>query len=248
MPAYTLADFSIAAFIIIPLLLAVALVGGVVSAWRSTGARERSVRAGVLSAVGAAAWMTVTWQAASTGVLQRWGQTPPPFALLVLAIIVIAVSIAFSGAGRRLAIGVPLWALVGVQGFRFPLEMAMHGLVARGIMPEQMSYSGRNFDILTGIGALVVAALLVTGIAGRRAVMVWNVAGSLLLLNVVTIAILSTPRLQYFGPDRLSAFVTYTPFVWLPAVMVLAALLGHLLVYRALRLRSVTLTPPVERV
>ena len=27
-------------------------------------------------------------------------------------------------------------------------------------------------------------------------------------------------------------FVTYTPFVWLPAVMVLAALAGHLLIFR----------------
>ena len=30
-------------------------------------------------------------------------------------------------------------------------------------------------------------------------------------------------------------FVTYTPFVWLPAVMVVAALAGHLVIFRALR-------------
>jgi hypothetical protein len=29
-------------------------------------------------------------------------------------------------------------------------------------------------------------------------------------------------------------WVTYPPYVWLPAVMVLAALAGHLLIFRAL--------------
>jgi len=30
-------------------------------------------------------------------------------------------------------------------------------------------------------------------------------------------------------------FVTYTPFVWLPTVLVLAALAGHLIIFRAVR-------------
>jgi hypothetical protein len=247
MPPYTLAEPDVLAFILIPLLLASAFVAAVVSAWRSSGARERSTRAGVVAAVGTWAWLGVTWQAASSGVLQRWEQTPPPFALLVVSIVAISVVLAFSGVGRRLAMQIPLWGLVGIQGFRLPLELAMHRLSTRGIMPQQMSYSGLNFDILTGIGALVVAALLLMGVAGRRTVMVWNVAGSLLLVNVVTVAILSTPRIRYFGPDRLSAFVTYTPFVWLPAIMVLAALLGHLLIFRALVLGARIGKPSAQR-
>jgi hypothetical protein len=113
----------------------------------------------------------------------------------------------------------------------------MHALVSRGIMPEQMSYSGRNFDVLTGASAIVVAALVAAGVAGRKTVMVWNVAGMVLLVNIVVVAILSTPRFAMFGPDRLNVFVFYTPFVWLPAVLVLAALAGHLIIFRALRLR-----------
>jgi hypothetical protein len=129
---------------------------------------------------------------------------------------------------------VPLWALVGIQGFRLPLELAMHAMYTRGIMPEQLSYSGRNFDIVTGAAALVVAALVYAGRASRRLVLAWNVLGLLLVINVATIGILSTPRFGLFGADRLNVFVTYTPFVWLPAVMVLAAVAGHLIVFRAL--------------
>jgi hypothetical protein len=76
-----------------------------------------------------------------------------------------------------------------------------------------------------------------TGHAGVRLVRLWNVLGLLLLINIVTVAILATPRIRYFGDDHLNTWVTYTPFVWLPAVMVLAALAGHLIIFRARRVR-----------
>jgi hypothetical protein len=62
-----------------------------------------------------------------------------------------------------------------------------------------------------------------------------NVMGSLLLLNIVTIAVVSTPIVGLFGPDLLNTWVMFPPFVWLPAVMVLMAVVGHLLVARKLR-------------
>ena len=55
-----------------------------------------------------------------------------------------------------------------------------------------------------------------------------------LLVNIIVVAVLSTPAFAYFGADRLNTFVTDVPFVWLPAVMVAAALAGHLIIARAL--------------
>jgi len=46
------------------------------------------------------------------------------------------------------------------------------------------------------------------------------------------VAVISTPLFRWFGDDKLNTWVTYPPFVWLPAVMVTAALIGHLLVFR----------------
>ena len=155
---------------------------------------------------------------------------------LVLGVLVVSLTLAFSGVGTRIAQHIPLWALVAIQSFRLPLELAMHALVERGIMPVQMSYSGRNFDIVTGATAIVVAMLVKAGYGGRRLVGVWNVLGLALLVNVVTVAIVSTPRLRLFRRrPRRDVFVTYPPFVWLPAVMVVAALAGHLVIFRALR-------------
>ena len=70
----------------------------------------------------------------------------------------------------------------------------------------------------------------------RWVVQAWNVVGFALLVNIVTVALVSTPAFGWFGPDRLNVFILYPPFVWLPAVMVLAALMGHILVWRKLRL------------
>jgi hypothetical protein len=223
MPAYSLADPPVLAFILLPAAIGVLFVSGVGAAWR--------VRASCFAVI----WMGTTLWLADRGTFLNWETTPPPFALLVVAILALAFAIAFGPAGARLA-NLPLWTLVAAQAFRLPLEISMHSLVSRGIMPEQMSYSGRNFDVLTGASAIVVAALVAAGVAGRRTVMVWNIAGMVLLVNIVVVAILSTPRLAMFGPDRLNVFVFYPPFVWLPAVLVLAALAGHLIIFRALRL------------
>ena len=233
-----MADPATLAFVLLPVLLVASLAIGVWWSWRRAGEpRARAVRAVALVVAAAAVWMTVTWRAAASGALRQWDDTPPPFALLIAGIFGIAFRLAFSTTGRRLAQHVPLWALVGIQSFRYPLELAMHVMYERGLMPVQMSYSGRNFDIVTGITALLVSGLLVIGRAGRRTVAAWNVLGVLLLANIVVVAILSLPAFRYFGDDQVNVWVADPPYVWLPAVMVLAALAGHLLVFRALRLQ-----------
>lgn len=240
----SLGTWPAVAFIALPVALAVLLAAGTAAAWiRSGQPWPRTRRATLVAIVLTVTWMEATWMAAANGVLREWNRTPPPFALFVLAILAIALAIAYSPYGRRLAATLPVWLLVLVQSFRFPLELAMHGMYEHGVMPVQMSYSGRNFDIVTGITAVVVARLAASGRAGPRLVLAWNVLGLLLLTNVVTVAILSTPPIGYFGRERLNVWVTYPPYVWLPAVMVLAALAGHLLVFRALRLQHAARSP-----
>ncbi|MBM3820320.1 MAG: hypothetical protein FJW14_15060 [Acidimicrobiia bacterium] len=224
-------------FFVLPLLLVLTLIAGVYAASRRLAESRDDRRLALIVTIGGAAvWLMATWINAMRGTLRLWTElTPPPFAYLVAGILLLAVAISSGSYGRRLAHGLPLWILVGIQGFRLPLEIAMHAMYERGVMPVQMSYSGRNFDIVTGATALVVAALVWKGRAGRRVVLAWNILGLALLVNIMVIAILSTPRFMFWGPRATNFFVAYPPFVWLPAVMVLAALAGHLLIFRALR-------------
>ena len=114
----------------------------------------------------------------------------------------------------------------------------MHQAYVEGVMPVQMSYSGRNLDILTGIAAGVLGLALRYGTVPRFIIHMWNFAGFALLVNIVTVAVVSTPPSRGSARDHLNVFVFDVPFVWLPAVMVTAALMGHVLVWRALRARS----------
>jgi hypothetical protein len=166
--------------------------------------------------------------------LPREGRPPLPFVVMLLSILILGVVIARSAIGDRLARGAPLAMLVGFQAFRFPLELAMHRASSEGLMPIQMSYSGRNFDIVTGITALVLGIAMTVTTVPRVVVAAWNVMGLLLLGNILVVAILSTPIFAYFGPDRLNVWVMWMPYTLLPAVMVLAAWAGHLIVARAL--------------
>jgi hypothetical protein len=184
--------------------------------------------------IGAMLWVAVVSGAAFAGWLLPRGGPPLPFVLMLLSILALGVAIARSRIGDRLARGAPLAMLVGFQAFRLPLELAMHRAYTEGLMPVQMSYSGRNFDIVTGITALVLAAAMTVARVPRSVVMAWNVLGLILLANILGVAMLSTPMFAYFGPDRLNVWVMWMPYTLLPAVMVLAAWAGHLIVFRAL--------------
>lgn len=194
--------------------------------------------------VGAAIWVGGVSAASYSGAMLPRDRPPLPFALLVISIGAAGVLIARSRVGDRLARGLPLAVLVGVQGFRFPLELAMHRAYTEGLMPIQMSYSGRNFDILTGLTAIGLAAALAISPLPLWIVQAWNGFGLLLLANILAVAIASTPIFQYFGPDRVNVFVMWMPYTLLPAVMVLAAWAGHLIVFRALSFRATSTPDP----
>jgi hypothetical protein len=150
----------------------------------------------------------------------------------------LAAWIGYSRLGRQLAVCVPIAALVGVQAFRLPLELIMHRGFQQGFVPIQMTYAGRNFDIVTGVTAALLGAALLRVRVPRMVVLLWNVMGLVLLANVLTIAVLSMPMLRRFGADRMNVWVAVPPFVWLPAVLVVAALAGHIIIFRRLALRE----------
>jgi len=184
----------------------------------------------------ALAWVATVSVASFSGAMNPAMRPPVVFVLMLAAILALGIVIARSETGRRFA-RLPLAWLVGFQAFRLPLELAMHRAHTEGLMPVQMSYSGQNFDIVTGATALMLGLVMAVREVPRWVVQAWNVLGLVLLANILGVAMLSTPVFAYFGPDRLNVFVMRMPYTLLPAVMVLAAWAGHLIVFRALRER-----------
>jgi hypothetical protein len=190
-------------------------------------------RLGVATAL-TALWMGLTWGLAVGGVLSRFDVRPPPLLLLLVGSGALGLGLGLSPAGGRLARGLPLAALVGAQAFRLPLELAMHQAAREGALPARMTFAGTNFDVLTGASALLLALLLARGRAGLAWVAAWNACGVVLLGNVLVTAVRATPLVHAFGTDpaELNTLVAFAPFVWLPSVLVVAALCGHVVVAR----------------
>lgn len=164
-----------------------------------------------------------------------FGPLPPPLVVMVFVITVAVLWLWRSRLGGLLARDMPLIGLVGFQAFRIPVELLLHRAYEDGVMPVQMSYFGFNFDVVTGVSAVVLFFFMLERDVPRWALWVWNWVGLALLLNVVTIAIVSMPTpLQVFFNDPPNVWVTLFPFVWLPAFLVPTALIGHLLLFRRL--------------
>lgn len=181
---------------------------------------------------------------ATTGQLDRYDPMPAPALVMVLLLTLVTIRFATSTAGARVGSSVGIAALVGFQVFRIPVEWLLYRLSVEQVIPEVMTYSGRNFDIVSGIGGGLLGIWLLRGSAPGWVLRLWNYMSLALLANIVIVAILSTPvpfRVFTDGPPNLlpSTF----PFVWLPTFLVQLALLGHLLLFRTLRARSASNTP-----
>ena len=188
----------------------------------------------LVTMVVSAAWMLGTFAAAAKGKLS-FATHPPTMLFIFLGVFILAFVAGFSRFGKQLAAGLPLAALVGFQAFRFPLELLLHKAYREGLMPVQMSYSGRNFDIVTGISAAVIGLVLWKRSASKWIVQVWNVMGILLLAKILTIALLSTPLpVRLFFNEPANVWIKDAPYVWLPAVFVLLAIMGHVVITRRL--------------
>jgi hypothetical protein len=189
------------------------------------------------AAIAVVVWTASTAGAALSGRLARFDVAPPPMAILIVAVFALAFAIGLGSAGARLAAAIPMATLVGLQAFRLPLELVMHRAATLGIMPPEMSYSGYNFDILTGAGAVVLALLLRAGVGvPRLAIWIWNIWGLWSLAVIAVVAVASSPMVRAFGDDprHVNTWVLFFPYVWLPAVLVTFAMAGHLVVTRAL--------------
>lgn len=147
------------------------------------------------------------------------------------SVLLIAVGFALSPVGARLAASTPLVALVGFQSFRLPLELVLHAWAEQGVIPETMTWTGQNWDILSGLTALVCLPLVERHPVAAR---IANIVGLALLLNVMRVAVLSSPLPFGWGVKPPLALAFHLPYAFIGPVCVGGALFGHLVLTRAL--------------
>ena len=217
-----------------PSLLAfVAICAGVVTAFLSgiwVSARRQSanpIRRTVLVTLGTVVWLTAVLFVVASGWLEG-GQRR--LLLFALAMNAMSLGVGFSPIGRWLSL-LPVWALVAFQGFRLPLELVLHSWVAQGVIPLTMTWSGRNWDIISGVLALIAALF-----CRRSVVWAWiaNGVGLGLLINVMRVAVLSSPVSFGWPVEPKLELIYHLPYALIIPVCIGGALIGHIALSRAL--------------
>ncbi len=123
----------------------------------------------------------------------------------------------------------PIRWLAYFQSCRIITELFFWMGVKGGFVPVQMTFEWLNYDIIVGITALMAGYVFFSrGRYRRFEGILWNTFGIASLANMLIISHFSLPgpyRAFVTVPD--SAFLTLTPFIWLPGFIFPLALAAH---------------------
>jgi hypothetical protein len=215
-------------------MLVLVLWGAARAAWRVGPGAVRGVRVAGMALVG---WLALTGMLAERGFFDDFQSIPPRLVLALGPPLLTLLALTFSRRIAPLLAALPPAWPVAAQTFRIPVEIVLWRLAVAGVIPELLSFTGRNVDILVGLTAPVVAyACFVRRAWPARVAVWWNWAGIVILLNVVVHAQLSAPTpWRLFETDPPTTFIADWPYVWLPDFLVPLAWLLHAVSLRQLR-------------
>jgi hypothetical protein len=151
--------------------------------------------------------------------------------LMILPALVLTIRLGCSPLGRRLADGLPVGALIGFQAFRLPLELVLHRWATQGTIPKTMTWTGQNWDIVSGLLACAAAPM---AHRSRAVASGFNLVGFALLANVMRVAMMSSPVPFGWGQQPPLLLGLHLPYALIIPVCVGGALLGHIVLTRAL--------------
>lgn len=180
------------------------------------------------------AWSAIVSILAWLGFYENTSAFPPRMAFILLPIILLCLYVFRQVKDSRL----DLRLLTAVHIVRIPVELFLYQLFLEKSVPEIMTYSGWNFDILMGITAIPVLAYIVfrKGKVNKLLMRVWNIWGIIMLTIIVVTAILSIPTpFQQLAFEQPNVAVLTFPYILLPATIVPLVYLSHILALRKVK-------------
>lgn len=183
-------------------------------------------------------WLAIQALLTLQGVYYTNTNTIPPriFLFGVFPTIIMMFYLFFSKKGREFMDNLSLEFLTRLHIIRIPVEIALYQLYLEKKIPQLMTFEGRNFDILAGITAPIMAYLVFKKkLLSNKILLVWNIICLGLLINIVVNAILSAPSpFQKFAFEQPNVAILYFPISWLPTLVVPLVLFSHLVSIRKL--------------
>lgn len=232
-------NFSTPGFLwpLLTLICIVVILYGLNKSLRKTKwTKQRELKIFFLITVILLTWVVLLTALSYEKFFADFSKLPPRPVLALLIPLPFVLLFAFSKTGTKLLQLIPAQWLVIMQSFRILVEVLILFAFLANKLPIQMSFEGRNFDVLTGILALPAGYLLIKKKSySPKIIIVFNVVGLLLLLNILTIAVLSMPTsFSYFTNEPSAALIAQFPFILLPGVLVPIAYSFHIFSLRQL--------------
>lgn len=178
------------------------------------------------------AWTVIISVLAAIGFFEDFTTVPPRFVILVVIPLITIVWTTSRPGTREILRYVRPSHLLHLQSFRVFVEILLWMLFVDNLLPFQMTFEGYNFDILAGLTGPIIGYAIQRNRSSVLMV-IWNWICLGLLVNIVTIAILSAPvPFRVFMNEPANTIVTKFPVVWLPGLLVPLAYTLHILSLR----------------
>jgi hypothetical protein len=181
-----------------------------------------------------AVWLLIQGLLSFAGFYLETDTTPPRFLFVIGPPLILIIILFLTEKGRAYVDKLDLESITYLHSIRIPVEIVLYWLYMSDQVPELMTFEGRNFDILSGISAPVIAYLCFKDKFPKyKLLLAWNIICLCLLFNIVINGLLSAPLpIQQFAFDQPNVALLYFPFVWLPCCVVPIVLLSHLAAIR----------------
>jgi len=175
-------------------------------------------------------WLTVIGKLAQDNYFMDFNSVIPRFMFAFPPMLIAIIGFFLVKNSRTYIAKMPIELLTYLSIIRIPVELVLWWLMLHGKIPELMTFEGRNFDVIAGITAPVVAYFCFTRkVWSIKVALVWNYLGIVLLLNIIINALLSAPLpFQQFAFDQPNIGLLHFPFIWLPAFVAPVVLFSHL--------------------
>jgi hypothetical protein len=170
-----------------------------------------------------------------SGMLGNFSLFPLNMGPVLLIPLITTIVFTFSKTFTEVLSHIPQHRLAYLQSFRIFVEILIWMLFVDNLLPVQMTFEGRNFDVISGVTGVIVGYLSSKGKLSRTLLIIWNIACLGLLINIVTIAILSMPvPFRVFMNEPSNTVVGEFPISLLPAMLVPLAYMLHFFSLRKL--------------
>lgn len=160
---------------------------------------------------------------------------PPRFALLAMPPVLLGIIYFSTRAGKAFLSGLDPKLLLVIHMLRIVVEVVLYWLFVNHAVPKAMTFEGRNFDILSGLTAVLIYYFgYIKKTLSRTVMITWNVVCIGLLLNVVSMGV--STALKFTGSISNDLAIMHFPFVLLPGFLVPLVLFSNVaLIFQAKR-------------